>query len=239
MTKRTGTKRTGIYGALALASLLLITSCASTTLTVVWKDDNYRGRLDKVLVIGVSEKPVVRRVFEDEFAMQLQARGVGAVPSHTLFATPELLDKGSILSEVERLKIDGIIVTRLVERKVVETYVPGETYVVPQGGRHIETYVPGQTYVTPRNVVPQYVVSRVDHNNWHGYYQQGYATVHTEGYTVTDEIVVLETNLYDAKTEKLIWSALSETFVATSLESLISEFIGVIVKDLSEKGLLK
>lgn len=225
------TKRTGIYGALALASLLLITSCASTKLRAVWKDENYRGRLDKVLVIGVSEKPVVRRVFEGEFARQLQVRGVSAVPSHTLFATPELLDKDSIISEVERLKIDGIIVTRLVEKIQVETYVPGETYVVPQRGHHIETleaYVPGQTYVVPQV-----------HHNWHGYYQQGYTAVHTEGYTVTDEIVVLETNLYDARTEKLIWSALSETFVATSLERLISEFIGVIVKDLSEKGLLK
>ena len=53
-----------------------------------------------------------------------------------------------------------------------------------------------------------------------------------------DEIVVLETNLYEAKTDKLIWSALSDTFVETfdrgSSGEMIKSFIQVIIKKLSE-----
>jgi hypothetical protein len=66
--------------------------------------------------------------------------------------------------------------------------------------------------------------------------------VRTPGYKVQDEIVSLETNLYDSQTDKLIWSALSDTFIGT-LEggvdnSSIKSFIQVIINKLSADNMI-
>jgi hypothetical protein len=51
-------------------------------------------------------------------------------------------------------------------------------------------------------------------------------------------VLVLDTNLYDVSTEKLIWSAISETFVEGSDEKLIKELIKLITDNLSKQNVL-
>jgi hypothetical protein len=56
---------------------LVLAACASTSLTNSWRDPAYTGpQLKKVMVMGVSTQPSVRRVFEDEFVNELEAAGV-------------------------------------------------------------------------------------------------------------------------------------------------------------------
>jgi hypothetical protein len=50
-------------------------------------------------------------------------------------------------------------------------------------------------------IPPDYVYT----GGWHGYYNRAYMV--SPGHTVEYETAVLETNLYDLKTDKLIWSA--------------------------------
>jgi hypothetical protein len=56
-----------------------------------------------------------------------------------------------------------------------------------------------------------------------------------------DKLVSLETNLFDSKKENLIWSAMSDTFLkdGANVNKEISKFIKVMIKQLSEDGLLK
>ena len=49
------------------------------------------------------------------------------------------------------------------------------------------------------------------YTRFYGHYENVYDRVHGRGYYSTMKIVRLETNLYDAKTEKLIWSGQSKT----------------------------
>ena len=72
------------------------------------------------------------------------------------------------------------------------------------------------------------------------------AMYYEPGYTIQDEVVVLETNLYDEKSEDLIWSAQSDTVIEEShtiikvpKERVIKNFIKRIVKKLSENNLIK
>ena len=75
--------------ALLLPAGLLVAACASTSLVNQWKSPEYTGApLRKVLVLGVSEQPSVRRVFEDEFASRLTAAGVNAVREPTDTSPP-------------------------------------------------------------------------------------------------------------------------------------------------------
>ena len=76
------------------------------------------------------------------------------------------------------------------------------------------------------------------YRNYYGYYGYGYDYIQQPGYYSTYTLVLLETNLYDAKSEKLIWSGQSETWNPESEKQISDEVIGAITKDLREKGLI-
>ena len=199
-------------GALFVIFLFIMTSCATTSLNAVWKDESYQGRITNVLVMGVSKQPVRKRFFEDEFARQFQAHGVSATSSYRVFQSDGMLEKDLVLSKMRDMGIDTFLITRMVDKKTVETYIPGQVH----------------HYAPP-----------VPHRRWHGYYAASYGTIYEPGYTVKNEIVVLETNLYDAKNEELIWSALSETIKEGNEERVIKNFIKLIIKNLSATNLIK
>lgn len=72
------------------------------------------------------------------------------------------------------------------------------------------------------------------HPGWYGHYSNAY------GRKFTDDIVNLETNLYDVKSEKMIWSILSETTIMQGESSFkkIQPFVETILKNLSENNLI-
>ena len=72
---------------------------------------------------------------------------------------------------------------------------------------------------------------------WHGYYNRAYQV--SPGYTVEYETAVLETNLYDLKTDKLIWSARSDTPADGSAGKHIKDFARSIISQLADAKLIK
>ena len=73
---------------------------------------------------------------------------------------------------------------------------------------------------------------------YYGYYDRVYGYVHSPGYYTTHKYVLLETNLYDVPTEKLIWTCQSETWDTGSTSEMIDEVIKAVTKDMSKNGLL-
>lgn len=117
---------------LAALVLLILASCATTKLLTVWKDESFQGTIRKVAVVGVFSRPAIRNLFEDEFVRQLKARGVDAVASYTFLPADELSHKELVISKIKESGVDAALVTRLVDRKTVESYVPGQVYAVPR-----------------------------------------------------------------------------------------------------------
>jgi hypothetical protein len=89
----------------------------------------------------------------------------------------------------------------------------------------MEAYMPGQVHV-----FPSYYYSW---GTYHGFLFVDY------GYTGDTEVTYIETNLYDIKTEKLIWSAHSKTERTEGEQQLINTFIDVIVKKLSSDKIIQ
>lgn len=87
----------------------------------------------------------------------------------------------------------------------------------------VKVYVPGSAYNPP----PYY-------GTWPAYYGSSYSG----GYTAEDEYAIIESNLYDAASEKLVWSAASETLLGDSNQSLIPTYIGVLVDAMTYNKLL-
>ncbi len=203
------------YYSLVILFFLIVTSCATTELNSVWRDDNYSEKIKKVLVIGVIKKPALKRFFENEFVQQLKNRGIDAVAGFTVLTSDKEADKDIIASKIKELDVDGVLITKLVEKKTEETYVPGEAYY-------------GDVYRPPTY-----------YRGWDSYYSRSYRTVYSPGYTIKNEVVIVETNLYDTGSEKLVWSALSKTFVEGSSDSIIKSFIKIIIDNLNNDRILE
>jgi hypothetical protein len=188
---------------------MLVTACTSTQLTSVWKDPSYQTRPARIMVVGVAKNPLNRRLFEDEFVRQLESRGTDAIASYTVIPDDQQGDQAAIAKKVAELGADTVLITRLVSKKIVRVYVPGSPYFPP----------------------PFYAT-------WPDYYGYGYHYMYTPGYIAEDEYAVIETNLYQAKSNKLIWAASSETGINDSDQNLINSYVGVMVKTMIGLGLL-
>jgi hypothetical protein len=90
----------------------------------------------------------------------------------------------------------------------------------------IETYTPRIIY----GFVPDF------YYDWWGYYD--YVMV-APGYTGETQVIFAETNMYDIKTEKLIWSARSATEVSEGDQQLIKTFVKVMIDRLASEGIVK
>ena len=133
-----------------VACLCLPASCATTKMTDTWRDDAYRGTIGKVVVIGIFKEPDTRKIFEDEFADRLRARGVDATASRKIVSDAELPDKDVVIGKIRKFGADTVLVTRVMDMETVKNYVPGQAYAIPTyysyyGAYYSYSYRPGYT----------------------------------------------------------------------------------------------
>ena len=72
--------------------------------------------------------------------------------------------------------------------------------------------------------------------DYYGYCSQ---SMYAPGYTAEDEYALMETSLYDARNDKLIWSAASETEMLGSDQDQIITYVGVMMKAMAEQNVLR
>ena len=73
------------------------------------------------------------------------------------------------------------------------------------------------------------------HRGFYGFYHSRHSS---SGYSSTSTTVRLETNLYDVKTGKLIWSGKSKTLSKDSTDKIINEVIAAVIKNLQKNKLI-
>ena len=191
----------------------MLTACSTVTkISGGWKNPEYQGGVfQKLLVIGVSENTANSRLFEDEFAKSLIAKGTMASPGYRVLPDVEQLSKEDIVKIIEKGQYDAVIVTRLLAVDKETSYVPPQSYIVPSSSRGMGYY---------------------------GYYRSSYRVVREPGYLRTDTTVRLEINLYDSRTAKLVWSGRSKTFDPASVGDTIASVTRAIRQRLAEDGLI-
>ena len=196
------------WAVLAFLSVLLA-ACSTTQIKSVWKDPAYQGHPQRVMVISVTKEPIYRRIFEDEFVLQLKARGTDAIASYTLLSDKNQDDPAEIAKMVKQLGADTVLVSRLVSKRSVKVYYPAT--------------------VTHR---PHY------YGKWPDYYRHGYEIINTPGYVTKYEYALMENNFYDAQTDNLLWAATTDTGVENLNQALIKPYIGTILNMMVDYGLL-
>ena len=194
------TQKKVLFSIVIVLSVIFINACATTELTSVWKNEAYQGGpLRKILIIGVDRNQEMKKLLENEFVLQLKAKGIDAVPSHTVLPEDSILEKEMIIAKISELRIDSVLITTLVDVKETEAY-ESPTFFAPTG--------------------------------YYGYYMQCCYNV-MSGYNVE-----IETKIFDAHYDTVIWSALSATVLKPAPEETIKLYIASIVSELQNGKLL-
>ena len=199
--------------AAAIGALISVGCGGATRMSRVWTDPGFEpNSLRKLMVIGIGNNPTIRRGFEDRFTAALKAQGIEAEPSYRLVGDANL-DSARTSAEMHQTGCDGVFVTRIVDQKTVETYYPPTPAYAGYTG-------------IPYGRAPQ-----AYRFGWFGYYGLGYSYATTPGYTVTNQVVHLETALYRVADGQLVWSALSEEWLGqteipgSEIEPLVRQLI--------------
>jgi hypothetical protein len=162
------------------------------------------------MVVGVSDNLKNRRLFEDTFVEQFKKVGIEAISSAVIIPKEKKLNTETIKESAESQEVESVLVTHLVGVEEKETYVPPRYDYMPSRYHHLGPYY---------HSVDRYV--------------------RTPGYYVKRKYVRLESNLYETKTEKLIWSASSETIDPKSVNAMIESLCQKVMGSLKTNNLIK
>ncbi len=197
-------------GALALA-VLVFSACRSTTLERSWKAPA-AGSLtfNKIMVITATPDGALRRTAED--AMKTQVSSVPVIGSYEL--APDyttLRDRSKMAAVIEEAGVDGIVVLRLISDERDVHYVPGSPMPSP-------------------------------YTSFWGYYTRPFAMsgLYWEtGTVVHDRLVGIETNIYSADSESLVWSGYTKTRNPRDVATLVAEIAEVVRAKMREQKLIQ
>ncbi len=205
-----------------LLTVMLITStlcgCSSTSLSGSWRNPDYQQTIRKVYLVGVSRQATQRRIFEDEFAGELEKYGIQAMASYRELDDAEGAGQEQIMAKARSGNANALLITRILGRHTEEVVRPGRIYGYP--------YEPWG--YPPR---PYYY-------RYRDYYDRRFDMLYEPATIASYRVLTLESNLYDAASGELIWSAQLETVVGDRIEAMIRDFIEVVIQDLIRQGLI-
>jgi hypothetical protein len=205
-----------------LSFVVATTACApATQITGSWKNPSPPKNLmayKSVMVTSLSQNLEARQTVENDLAAAIAASGVKALKAiesfPPSFSDTKDADKDELLAKIRKTGVDGIVTVALINKETESRYVPGDYGYAP--------------------------VTRFRYYGlFSGYYTMWYPTIISPGYYEEDKIYFIEINLYDAKSEELVWSAQSETYNPGTLSQFSNEFADVVVTRMRKDGVLK
>jgi len=214
-------------------SFIVLISCATpaTQITGSWKDPaapSYKNFFVAVLTKNLQ----ARQRLEGDISDRLAHEHVKVTKSLQVFAHTEKVEteeeRKAALEKIQNLGHDAIMVIKIVNKTEDTRYVAGTNSYAPTNigigtGYNLQT-----TGAPPPG---QYGAFGV-------YYLDNYGSHSTPGSYQTDQAYFVESNLFDAKTAKLVWSAQSEVFNPANLNSASGDFSFVMVDALKKGNLI-
>ncbi len=192
---------------IVIMSFAFLVSCspAATQITGSWKGPD-AGTYKDFFVAVLSKNLAARSTLETDISSRLKKEGVQVTPSLDVFPhsdkveTPE--ERKAAVEKIQSLGHDAIITIKLVKKTEDTRYIPGKTQYAPMNIGY------GTGYNQPMTGTP----GTGYYGTFGGYYTYNYSTYSTPSYYEMDKTYFVESNVYDARTAKLVWSAQSETF---------------------------
>jgi hypothetical protein len=207
--------------------VFLTFSCGpSQKITSSWINPELKEKpqYKKIFILALAQNPGYKATIEQDLAYAATARKLQVVksseffqPNFTTAGTSTPVDKEVILAKVREAGCDVIMTMALVDKKSETHYVPGST-----------AYSPYMGYGGYGSI------------GFGGYYGAAYSTMYsTPGYYTEDNTYFMQANLFDAATEKMIWSAQSEAYDPSKISTFSRDYTALLVerlnRDISQK----
>lgn len=202
--------------------LLLLTgiwSCSTNTMvTGSWHKDNTTANGYKnIFVAAITSNITAKQAVENGLQTQLQQEGLTVEKSIDVFPPDFSTQTGQkrdlIIGKIQRTNADGILTIALLRKETETRYEPGGGY-----------WNPGLRYGY--------------YNNFWSYYNNWYPSVYAPGYYDQQKVYYIETNLYNAKTEELIWAAQSKTYDPANIDDFLKGYTKAIKAQMIKDGLI-
>ncbi len=197
----------------AMTLVLSFTACArKARVTQSWVDPSRTEyAANDILVLGVGRSEVSLKLWENVFVDQFIKMEVRAKASHKVIGSVPEPDRKIIEAAIKKAGASSVLITHIVDSK-------SKTYT-HRGTVHS---LPGGAY-----------------EDLHSYYGHTYRTVYTPPTDVTHTLVRLESNLYDAVTASLVWSAQSEVLNPNLLRTDYDRITGILIADMKKNGVVE
>ncbi len=210
-------KKTSILAVVFLA-LYMVGCGPSQKITSAWvnKDIDPAKKYNSIFVLAMSQNQAARNIVESDLANAIAAKGY-KVHKSTEYFTPQFTKetaptKEMILAKVKQLGCDAIITVGLVDKTSETRYVPGSSITV--GYSPYMGYGPGYGFG--------------------GYYGYMGSSMYSPGYYTEDKTYFMEANVFDAESEKMIWSAQSEAYDPTSISKFSRDYTTLLMDKISQ-----
>ncbi len=205
----------------AIAIVVIFEACVSAKEpTGVWVNkEKIQGKSFKSFFIIVMTADIEVRVkVESDLAAIVTSRGLKAVKSVDAMPVdlknPRTPTKEEIIAKVKESGCEAVFVTALLKKEEAIRYTPGsESY----------TAMPNYTFV----------------GSYWGFYTNYYPNVSTAAYYTNDKTYFMLSNLYDAASDEIMWSAQSEIFSPSNLSSFSKSYTSTLMKQLQKENLVK
>lgn len=204
---------------LVLLAVLFSACGTSTMITSSWRKPNATANgYRNIFIAAMSSNIPAKQAVETGLQARLQELGLTVSKSVDVFppnfSTQTGQRKELVLSKIQSTNADGILTIALLKKET-------ENRFVRTGGGF---WNPGIRYGY--------------YNRFWNYYSNWYPALYAPGYYDQEQVYYLETNLYDAKTEELIWAAQSETYDPSGIDSFLKGYVKSILEQMKKDGLI-
>ena len=192
------------------ASFLLLPACSKTKVASTWKKENMqRGPMERVLVVGMCTDPATRELFESVFALEVLKNKVAAVTGYETFPSNLCPSVDAVKEKCRELNVDSVLIVRAISQEEAAVYQPPPTF---------------ETVLEP---VP-----------FDGYLTKSTAMGIQTGSYKRQMMIRLQTRVYDAASQRQIWSAKTNMINPESTYDLVEEYSEKIIQALKKDGLI-
>jgi hypothetical protein len=202
----------------AAVAALCLAGCAASSIERKWKSPEVSAPVQKVAVIAVDERGMLRKGFENRFVRDLGEHQQPAMVTYESLGLPEIkADKKAATDTMRAGGADSVLIVRLVGQGSYSRQVEAQP----------ELYVPVTTGID-------------DYYGWYQYYSVAFMNM-SATWGSTEQNVYLDSSLHDLKTGKRLWSALTLTTVKDETDRLaeVDKLTAKVVAALRKDGLVR
>jgi len=193
------------------------TSQQNSVPVAIWVNkEKMQGKtFKKIFIVAMSADVKVRPELENDLAVAATSRGYEVVKSIDVLPMslqdPKPPTKDEVVAKVKETGCDAVFVASVLKKEESIHYTEGTTaYAVS----------PYATYMG-------------------GYYSYYYQSVSTPDYWDKNKVYFIQSNLYDAASEEIMWSVQSKVFNPSSIDEFSRYYMTGLVKQLEKEKVIK